>query len=185
LPKHTEDIHPYQRRQPRLHASCLGWLCGVVWFCLATSVLFSVLWFPVKPGKCSLSSTSTAITYSAGWKEKEQAKAGYSKKLFLHGFRPANYSSGKLGLWLLAVSALRGFSRPLGCQAKTETLVFVSFCLNLVREQFKIVRIDVPAAPRKSECAKVNFFASGVSRHVSVVRIQHFPVCKPIVTVML
>jgi hypothetical protein len=39
-----------------------------------------VLWFPVKPGKCSLSSTSAATTYSAGWKEEEQVKAGEKKE---------------------------------------------------------------------------------------------------------
>jgi hypothetical protein len=46
--------------------------------------LVFVLWFPVKPGKCWLSSTSAAITYSAGWKEEEQAKEGERKKPFLN-----------------------------------------------------------------------------------------------------
>jgi hypothetical protein len=63
----------------------------------------------VKPGKCSLSIISAAITYSAWWKEIEQVKARGKRKPFLNGFWPVNYSSGKLGLRLLAVFAFRGF----------------------------------------------------------------------------
>jgi hypothetical protein len=59
--------------------------------CVASVLLKHVLWyrfrlvfalcFPVKPGKCSFRSASAAITYSAGWKEVKQVKAGELKNV--------------------------------------------------------------------------------------------------------
>jgi hypothetical protein len=57
---------------------------------LASSVWFSSLGFLLKPGKCSSSSTSAAITYSTGWKEEEQVKAGEIKKTISERFWQAN-----------------------------------------------------------------------------------------------
>jgi hypothetical protein len=80
LPKHEAGLHTYRRRHSKLQASCLAWLRGRVWYCnayLASTI--SSFGFLFKLAKCSLSCTSAAITYSAGWKGEGQGKAGKSK----------------------------------------------------------------------------------------------------------
>jgi hypothetical protein len=82
------------------------------------------------PGKCSLSSISAAIAYSAWWKEIEPVKARGKRKSFLNGFWPANYSSGKLGLRLLAVPAFRGIG---GVQPKRKKNTGAVYWLRVAR----------------------------------------------------
>jgi hypothetical protein len=69
--------------------------------------LFFFLCFSVKRVKCWISSTLQLSPTVQGGKTKSRRKKG--KEIVLERFLTCKFTSGRLGLWLLAVSAFRGF----------------------------------------------------------------------------
>jgi hypothetical protein len=93
LIKHKADLHPYQRRQSRLHASCFGWLRGRVCFCniyIATSVQFSSLGFLISQASDRYAALLQQPPTVQGGKRKNRQKYGKGRKPFLNDFNLHN-----------------------------------------------------------------------------------------------